>query len=386
MPRKIVMLTAHFFPVVGGAECQVQRLSKHLLTAYDDLQITVLTRRHSSRLPPGLTAAEMVDGVPVVRMGSWAWPLKKFGSLFYAINALLYLLRHARGGIYHAHDEFASGQIAVMAKFLFGGRALVKLRSGRAFYERQLRHGRWRTWWFYRVLKWADRVLVVNQEVAALLRENGIAPERITYLPNSIDLDDFQPATAQQRQDARKALDLSPRTRAFLYVGRLEYWKGVDVLIAAWAQLPPAFIEQTRLIIVGDGPDYAALTTQIRKAGVGGSVQMVGEQRDVITYYQAADGVVIPSRTEGLSNVMVEAMACGLPVLASAVGGALDTIQPGENGFLFPAEDATALACSLQNLAQDATVLGAAARKTAEQQFDIARTGELFRQIYVQTS
>jgi len=132
-----------------------------------------------------------------------------------------------------------------------------------------------------------------------------------------------------------------------LFVGRLNPIKGLDVLVRAWGLLPRRMRDKALLVLVGDGPEKAKLLDSVEQLGLAESVRLVGAQRAVREYYWAADIFVLPSRSEGLSGALVEAMACGLPCIASNVGGAPDLIKDGRNGSLFASEDPDQLASKL---------------------------------------
>jgi glycosyltransferase involved in cell wall biosynthesis len=126
-------------------------------------------------------------------------------------------------------------------------------------------------------------------------------------------------------------------------VGRLTAVKGIDVLLEAWALLPEEIRADSTLVIVGDGPARADLARLAQARNVCDSVRLVGARPEVLGYYRAADIFVLPSRTEGLSNALLEAMATELPVVATAVGGAPDIVEHGVNGLLVPPEDVHAM-------------------------------------------
>lgn len=342
------MIIPTYFPVMGGAQVQVRQISAAL--SGEAWRVRVLTRRHSYAHPRGLPAEAQVAGVPVIRLYSRG--LWKSGSLLYMAGGLWYLLRTGRGQIYHAHDTGAAGWLAVAARYLLGGRCLVKLRTGRGPYERSLGSTLAR-WQLLTLLRLADRVVVVNREVESFVLELGIPPGRVVCIPNGVDPLRFYPASAQVKLAARRKLGLPAGELLALYVGRLEYMKGVDLLVQAWAALPAGVQGQARLLLVGDGPERLRLERQAAQAGVTGRVLFLGEQAEVETYYQAADLFVLPSRTEGLSNAMMEAMASGLPVLATRVGGARDLLVHECNGLLCEPEDSAALSMELSRLICD---------------------------------
>jgi glycosyltransferase involved in cell wall biosynthesis len=140
-----------------------------------------------------------------------------------------------------------------------------------------------------------------------------------------------------------------------------------------------------RVLVVGDGPEREALAARAAAAGIAERVTFVGSTRDVIGLYAAMDVLVLPSLQEGSPNVVLEAMACGLPVVASAVGGVPEIIDEERTGYLVAPGDANALARKLALLAHDRArrvQLGRASRRRIEDHFDIRQTVEHHAALY----
>lgn len=333
------MITSSFYPHLGGGEQQALRLSQKLIQR--GWNVRVITRRHNPQYPYLPSAFEQHQGVPVHRVFS-PGP-GKIGSLLFMLSSLVFLALRGRKGIYHAHGIGAPATIAVWAARLFGDMSLVKLRTGVEVYRNVRQSGFSRGFAF--MLRGADYLIAVNREVGEELRAWGVSSKRIGELPNAIDTDQFMPC--EDKEAARLCLFPSAngwrKKTWFLYVGRLSPAKGVDVLLSAWAKLPLQICDESLLLIVGDGAEKASLMAQCKQLGVDSSVKFLGRREEVFDFYQAADVVVLPSRWEGLSNVMLEAMACGLPVICTAVGGAVDWLENKKNGVLVPSEDVYAM-------------------------------------------
>lgn len=302
--------------------------------------VTRLDARHGSRLP----RCELVDGVRVVRVSSRG--PGKIGSLRYLLGGLAVLARNGRKQIYHAHDLGTPGVLAGVASRMFGGRSIVKLRTGASVYQSRF-HWRSLRLLFRALLRWHDRIIVVNTEVENWLVELGVSRHRISRVPNAVDGELYRKAAATERHDARLALRLPMHTAVVLCVGRLVRVKGVDVLLSAWSSLPARVRGEAILVIVGGGPARPDLDRLVDSLGIHDSVVMAGPQATVQEYYRAADLFVLPSRAEGLSNALLEAMASELPVVATSVGGARDVVQNGVNGILVAPDDAQDLSRAL---------------------------------------
>jgi glycosyltransferase involved in cell wall biosynthesis len=202
----------------------------------------------------------------------------------------------------------------------------------------------------------------ISREIEAELAGIGIAPARCHHIPNAVDTDHFKPLPAGAKSEQRARLEL-PDDLTVIYTGRLAPEKRVEHLLAIWPGVRSKFPE-ARLLILGAGPLRPALE---RMAGPG--VGFLGRIDDVAPYLRAADVFVLPSAWEGLSIALLEAMASGLAVIVTDVGGARDVIRPAENGWLVPPDDRAALQAGMLGLLGDASLrasLGSQARQDME--------------------
>ena len=201
------------------------------------------------------------------------------------------------------------------------------------------------------VVRAARRLLVVSEDLGRVAAEQyGADPERIRAIPNGCDAALFRPG---DRQAARAALGLAQDAEVVLYVGRLVPEKGLRELVHATRGLL-ATRPRARVVLVGDGPLYAELAATLA-AEPALPLQLAGSQApaEVARWMVASDLVTLPSYSEGHPNVLVEALACGRPVVATPVGGIPEVVDAA-SGLLVPARDADALADALAKaLAQD---------------------------------
>jgi glycosyltransferase involved in cell wall biosynthesis len=209
-------------------------------------------------------------------------------------------------------------------------------------------------------LRRATHVVTTNEPFRRTLVARGVDPGRITVLHNGVrEMAAAPSATAA----LRRALGLKDRDRVVLAVGRLSREKGQAHLIRAAAR----WRRDARLVIVGEGPDRPVLERLARKVGVGRSVIFAGATSDVAPFYALADVFALPSLSEGSPNALLEAMACGLPIVATAVGGVPEIAGHGRDALLGPPRDTAFLARDVDRLLGDpelAARLGAAARRT----------------------
>lgn len=198
-------------------------------------------------------------------------------------------------------------------------------------------------------LRHADHVVTMCQPFAAQLRRRGVEHDRLSVISNAIE--PKAPAQPEEIQRLRTQLGLRPDDRILVAVGRLSPEKAHRVLIEAFASLPPVIGSALHLVLVGDGPERAALEQQA--APLRERVHFAGHQQDVWPYYFLADLFVLPSLTEGSPLVLFEALAAGTPVVATSVGGVPETIETGKSGLLVPPGDAAALAKAMQQVLGD---------------------------------
>jgi glycosyltransferase involved in cell wall biosynthesis len=225
-----------------------------------------------------------------------------------------------------------------------------------------------------------DRVVALSHQMADNLRTLWkFPPERIDVIPNGVNTDVFSGRTLVQRPAI-----LSGPAPVAVSVGRLTPAKRYDLLIGAWGRVVQQ-VPAARLVILGEGELRGDFETMIRGRGLEDSVLLPGVQSDVATWHSAAGLYVSSSDTEGMSNAILEAMASGLPVVATRVSGSEDLIQHENNGLLVPRGDATELASAILRLLDDTSLrqrLGKQARETVLSDFSLPSVAQRYRELY----
>ncbi|MEF8794674.1 MAG: TIGR03088 family PEP-CTERM/XrtA system glycosyltransferase [Thiohalorhabdus sp.] len=207
----------------------------------------------------------------------------------------------------------------------------------------------------YRWLRRGLRPLIhqyvpLSRDLEAYLRDAiGVAPERITRITNGVDVERFRP---DPQAHGRLCSDLGwePDTRVIGWVGRMEPVKNPLGLVNAFARLVerrPAWRERLGLALVGDGSQALEAAQALADAGLSDRAWLPGSRDDVANLLPAFDLFALPSLAEGISNTVLEALASGVPVVATRVGGNAELVTPGETGALVPPEDPEALAAAL---------------------------------------
>jgi glycosyltransferase involved in cell wall biosynthesis len=198
-----------------------------------------------------------------------------------------------------------------------------------------------------------DRIIAVSEGIRTLLERAGIPGERIRVVPSAVDLDRFR--NPPSREECRRRLGTGAGEFLVGAVGHLAPHKGHRVLIDAARRLS-AGSPTLRYLLVGRGELEAELQARIRSAGLEGVFRLAGFQAEVAGILAAFDLLVFPSLSgEGSPAVVKEAMACGLPVVASDISGVREVIRDGEEGLLVPPGDPAALAEAIQSLVRDPT-------------------------------
>ena len=197
------------------------------------------------------------------------------------------------------------------------------------------------------VLASAAAVVTMGKHLAREVVAAGVPTERVTALYRPVDASKFVPGN---RGDARNGLGLPPDSRIVLWVGRFVDVKGIDVLIDAMARVRAA-MPDVLLCLIGKGPREGNMRSRVAAAGLGDVVRFIGPVAHLalVCWYRAADVFVLPSYSEGVPNVLLESIACGLPFVASAVGGVPEIAHPRFDR-LTPAGDAAALAQALEEI------------------------------------
>ena len=216
----------------------------------------------------------------------------------------------------------------------------------------------------------ADRVVCVSQRVADFAAGViGIPPQKLVVVPNGIPVEEFQ---MDNKAETRAALGISVTSLVIGTVGRLHPVKGTRHLIEAFAQCRTSC--QLVLLVIGDGPQRAQLESLAQRLGIADRVYFLGNRTDVPRLLQAMDVFVLPSEWEGMPNAALEAMATGLPVVATAVGGTPEVVVDGVTGLLVPPRNSEALAQAIAQLLADPELrrrMGQAGRERVEQLFSV---------------
>ena len=284
---------------------------------------------------------------------------------------LVRLFRRVRPDIVHANSSKA-GVLGRLAARIARVPVSVFTVHGWAFMQY---HGAASTMylWLDRLVRPLTTAFVCVSETtrAAGIRARTCPGATTTVIPNAVDV------------SAAPRAALTGEPPRVVSVGRLKEPKDFVSLVRALAQVDAPF----RAAIIGDGPDRSLIEEAIRATGLGDRVELLGERADVPAQLAASDVFVLSSLSEGMPISVLEAMAAGLPVVASAVGGVPELVVEGETGLLVPPGDPDALGAALQRVLADGELrrsLGAAARRRAEERFDLGPFREAHVTLYLE--
>jgi glycosyltransferase involved in cell wall biosynthesis len=347
---EVALAIQSFRPHVGGAELQLERLVPRLRDR--GIHTEIITRAAG-----GSPRTEPIDG-SVVRRTPMAGE-SPVAALVYVAFALGRLARRrSRLDLVHAHGALSPATIALGGRLLGLPCLVTVLGTGEHGDLARLARkplGRLRSRLLFRLAWFA----ALSVEAAEELRARGVPDARILPLPNGVDVDVHRPATVEERRRLRERLGLPAGRFVGTFVGRLHPVKDVDTLLGAAARVP-----ELTLVVVGDGPERRRLEVEAERLGVGERVAFRGASSEVADVLRASDAFLLSSHGEGMSNALLEAMACGLPCLASrAVGGATELLG-AERGVLLANGDVRAWAAAIERLVGDPglrSVTGAAA-------------------------
>ena len=295
-------------------------------------------------------------------------------TLLYILPRLLAILTRERSkySIIHCPTFSHLSGLAVLAGRIL--RCPTLLRVATENDVREFAEGRhWKYRLFFWLLRGATGVIAPSAAIKNELLQAGFSRERIVFFPNAVDVNRFRPVTSFEKAEAKSALGLPKDTAVIGTVARLVRRKGIDVLLRAFGMVRHS--HPVHLLVLGDGPLGEELRALAHELRIEGLVSWLGFQADPVKSLQAMDVFALSSRLEGSPNAVLEAMAAGLPIVATTIGGVIDLLEEGSSGFLIPPDDPEALAAALDRLLKNAPLradLGYGARKRAVEVFSLS--------------
>jgi L-malate glycosyltransferase len=355
--------------MIGGTETQAVELARRLDP--QRYQVTIGCLRREGPLLERLKGAP-VEIVEVKMGGGMDSP-----SGLLRIVKLARFLRKQRFQILHAHDLW-SNMIGMPAAML--ARTPVTITS-----QRDLSHAEWYGTYRRRVLRFLQRrssIVLTNAKAIrhGLIEHDHLPPDKVCVVYNGVDLDRFRVPAERE-----KLFPGSAGNKLIVLVGNMiTDVKGQPVLISAAPEIVKAR-PKTQFVLVGEGSKRSEFEQKVKDLGLAENFLFLGRRSDVPAILACCDIAVLPSLAEGLPNAVLEYLAAGLPVVATALGGNLEIIQDGATGLLVPPQDSQALAAALIRLLNDdlfAARVAGAGRAYVQENFSFERLVADVEQLY----
>lgn len=379
MPDKfsVLMISPQFQPLVGGYERAAERLAIEL--ASKGHTVTLVAERRNRQWP----RTQTLKGVSVKRL--WCAYRPGWHSITSFLSFLAFFLLYVRRfDVIHVHQYGHHAALAVALRRLSGKPVVLKLTStaaqgiGAAIAGKRISTG---------------LGAMLHRRVSALIATSttaleeavrfGIARNRIRLIPNGIETNHFFPSPSTEKVTLKSKLGLK-KPLTVLYCGRLSPAKNPAGLISAWSAIHRD-LPDCELVLIGDGPLRLDLDDQIIRLGLSASARLIGYQAEVLPWYQAADVFALPSHHEGLSNSLLEALSCGLPVVSTRVSGSTDVFAEADVGELVEVGDIPGIAKALHGLLKDSgrrAACGTNARQYARAKCSIHAVAEATEDLY----
>jgi glycosyltransferase involved in cell wall biosynthesis len=377
------MVTGAYAPETSGASLQCRNLIRALR---DRADFTVLT----TSTDPALPWNSIVDDTQVRRVtvdpnshSSKAFAIERMASSFLELASGI--------DIVHLHGVSQKSMLVIALAKLLGKKIVIKLTSFGHDDPASIRAKGALTWAAYRQ---ADRFIGVTPRFAEGFDATGLEESRFVFIPNGVDLDRFKPSSVGVRAEFQNQLRIPTGDPVILFVGFFSPEKNPDVLFDAWLSLFERGVRST-LVLVGAtrGPYYEIdagiadrIKSKVAKRGLSESVVFVEAADNIEHYFRAADVFALPTAREGLPNVLLEAMASGVPPVITQLEGVTDWIvTSGVTGELVPAVDSQAFADAIEGLLasrERREAIGAAARAHVAEHFSLGATAQKTLEVY----
>ena len=371
-PIRVCYVVSYFHPFASGAERQA-------LAAQG---IELVRRGHAVRVitrdVPGYPLVdEEVEGVSIHRWirASTAGPL--FGLSFVA--SAIRALRSLRGeyDIIHTHQGLWEAVATGLGGGLYGRVPTLIQPASSGYYGEAEELARTRGFGLLRRAIFRNTAFAaISEDIERQWRDLGVAPDRIARTASGVDADEFRPGPTRYEGS------LLPRPRV-IFTGRLHRQKNLDLLLDAWPEV--ARRTAANLILVGRGTERERLEERVRELRVSDRVQFTGPLDEPAEILRAADVFVLPSVAEGMSNSLLEAMATGLPCLATEIGGNSDLLGRGSSGLLLPKDDPGAWSNAIVQILENQSLarsLGSAARARVEAEYSLPVVVNRYVELY----
>jgi glycosyltransferase involved in cell wall biosynthesis len=383
--KKILIFSTAYLPFIGGAEIAVKEITDRLF----DFHFDMITARINGKL----SKIEKIGNVNVYRIGIGIPKIDKYSLAFSG---------HYFAQKLHKKNNY-NAVWAIMASFGTLATLWFKQKLPEIPYVLTLQEGdpieyihsraKWLGPYYQAMFKKADFITAISQYLKNYAIENGAKCE-IEVVPNGVDLKKFQIKNLKNEidyqekiQKIKEELGIKPNEKIVITVSRLVLKNGIEHLIEAFKYLPKSQEEKIVLMIIGSGPLEKKLKTKVENLGLKEKVLFLGNipNKEVPKYLAMSDIFVRPSISEGLGNAFLEAMAVGIPIIGTPVGGIPDFLKDGETGLFCEVANPKSIAEKInilltnENLCQKLIENG---RKLVEEKYNWDLIAEKMRNIF----
>lgn len=373
---KVVFLINQFHPIIGGAERQAEILARKLTEK--NVDITIVTGWWDRTVPKD----EVIDRmkvhrcfIPWIKINN----TKKGGSFFSSISYFFYLLFHRNEyDIIQCFQVYNEAFVALIIGKLFGKIVIAMSSSGGLTPDLEIIEDFWAGKFKKRyIINHLKHFVALSEDCGRGFIEEGISSSNINYITNGVDIN------VEWKENH------SSKVSKIITVARLTKirgidWKGVDILILAMREIVSIF-PNIVLDVIGDGCEKETYVRMVNRLELSDNIRFFGARKDVGTYLQRADIFVMSSRTEGMSNALLEAMSYGLPCVTTSVGGNREIINHGGNGLLVEPEDSVGLGKAIIELIRNQSLrekIGRGARRTVVEGYSIDTIADRYLVFY----
>lgn len=381
---RILIFTETFHPITGGGETQACLLAENL--AKNGFEAIVLTRRvrlsHKEVERFGGFIVYRLPPVGTNQVDKWGLVLSSMSALFRLRREydLIFVSGFRRVGISAVLIGKLLGKPCVLKADSLGEMSGDYFSGGLNKVGLDLRSFlfRFMLWLRNLVLRKATAFVAISSEVVRELEDRGIRNKNLFRIPNGVDTARFCPVGESQKQNVRRKLGIPQNKKIVLFTGRLVSYKGLPLLLRVWDEIQSAH-DQSMLLLVGSGGlDIHNCESELREFveanKLFNSVWFMGSVGNVNEYLQASDIFVFPTEREAFGISLIEAMACGIPVVATNVGGLKDIVTDRKNGLTVESGNFQQLYDGLDDLLSDAALaesLARAGRQTVLERYSV---------------
>lgn len=317
---KIFIVIRDFFSI-GGAENFAREFVLNLKKR--NVKIKVITTRNFYFKQ----GEKFYHGVRVIQL--YTPRVRILGTIMYYLSLSLYLASHYTEydiiqSFFLKHSSF----ISIILGKLFKKKVFCRVECSGNFGDLKALKKVPFSFIFFNVFKKSKGIIVLSKEMRKELEDYGFNRKILFLIPNGVNVEKFKPSI--DKEIAKKELGFENR-KIVIFVGRLNVQKGLEYLLEAFRKID---ISGKLLIILGEGTLKEKLQKRAEEIGINDKVWFGGNRENVVPYLQASDVFVLPSLSEGLPIALLEAMACGLPVIVSKVGGNIDIVENEINGYI----------------------------------------------------